>query len=183
MPLGQVYAATFSNNGEWLCAWYNQNASLHWSIWEMKTIKQRAHEVYLPKFSQGQSSALRRVLIPFNHHPCFAACDQHGNLSIFQKNSRQTCDMPVEGLEFGLVTPNDDAIVLVRNKHSLWKPCLKIDFVFETQKSGKLDSKTVQELHCEIDPKTCGIAIRGQDTNIWLLECLCDGYIVRRKLV
>ena len=91
--------------------------------------------------------------------------------------------MQVEGLVSGMVTPNDDAIVLIRNTHSIWKPRLKIDVVFETQKYGRLDSKTIQELHSEIDPKTCGIAIQGKDAGLWLLECRCDGYIVRKKLV
>lgn len=122
----------------------------------------------ISKCSQGQSNALRRVFIPFNHRPCFAACDQYDNLSIFQGNERQSCDKEIEGVLTGLVTPNDDAIVLIRDKHSL-TPRRKIDLVFKNQKNGRLDLKTIGELGHTIDPKIYGLAIRGQESKLGCL--------------
>ena len=133
------------------------------------------------KSPKGQSNALRRVFIPFNNRPCFAACDQYGHLSVFQGNEWQSCDQEIEGVLTGLVTPNDDAIVLIRNKHSV-TPRRKIDVVFKNQKNGRLEVKTIGELSYSIDSKIYGLAIRGQDSNTWLLTCLSNGNIVRKKL-
>ena len=135
----------------------------------------------MKKSFQGRGSALRRVLIPFNHRPCFAVCDQHGNLSIFQRNGRQTCATEMEGLSCGLVTPDDEAIVVIRNKHSV-KARQKIDVVLTTQRNGRLDCRTIGELGDIIDPKKCGLAIRRQDSITWLLTCRSDGFIMRKML-
>jgi hypothetical protein len=81
-----------------------------------------------------------------------------------------------------LVSPSDDAIVLIRNKHSVVTPRQKIDVIMMTQRDGKLDSKTIGELENTIVTKDCGLALREQDSNTWLFTCHSDGYIARKKL-
>lgn len=186
----QLQAATFTDNGDWLCAWYTTPKCYCWCIWDMKTRHpvryslQRCRKDAAP----NQSSNFRKMLVAFSNKPCFIACDQYGKAFVIRKRGDPNDIHPPEligelcdGVVAGAAVPGDLGVIFVRRPDATSNLRIEIARVPDVPGEGSTQVRPRVEVERSFDGGKCGLSVTSGSEGVFFLTCHLDGYLVRKK--
>ena len=168
---GSPKAASFSSDGNSLCAWACGSGPNHWYIWDAHT--EPPVLVCTGKYGSDRFGSPIEALVPLAKKAAFVIRENQGKLSIVQKLSTTTQPNYFAKLVSGIVTcthaPGRDALILVRSRSNFIgkRSQDRIEMLsFFTDFGGSVSFTTGSELqelgHSERqirDMNRCGVAV------------------------
>jgi hypothetical protein len=191
----QAQTATFTDNGDWLCAWYTTPSSQYWCIWDMRTEPRSRKSLQKSRLPETPSRSLnfRKQLIAFCDKPWFAACDQYGNACLVRPKGDprprgdpkilppEPFDVTCDGAVAGASIPDGQGVIFVRRPDGTANHRVEVARVVDVPAKSSVQLKAWGRLDRPFDGETCGLSVCNANNGVYFLTCHLDGILVRKR--
>jgi hypothetical protein len=191
-----LQATSFSTNGQFLCVWYKTvNRTNCWCIYliepatfsTLATVTRQSYQhtdpVYAPELNKPLRSQTQ-VLIPFNYHSRFIACDRYGQVHLLRHDgpeNPEACNDHVTDAYAGTTLVNDRTLMILCNSPGKQYSTIDIGALIpgNSRESVELLSSWAR-LERIFHDDQCGIAVLAEGSHHTLLTAFRDGCVVRQ---
>ena len=180
----RFHSTAFTSDGNWLCGWYSNTKNSKWMIWDTLRFENREEQrkPLLPPPPNGIEKP--PILIPFNKHPMFAACDPFGRVALIRdkgpRRPESLEEMP--GAVAAVPLEEDNVLLFIRQMHG--EGFARINIASIGQQDGALKSTNTDwgKLGRACNPDNCGISAKEINSSVVLLTSFADGTLCKTKI-